>query len=273
MTTSLRERMKGTTHGLRLAWALGIRDLRNRYAASIGGAAWLVGLPLLYSLINIFVFSILMSGKMGDRYGDVPFALFYFSAFSVWTVFAEVTGRSTALLREYGYLINKIAFPIWVLPLIAFASALLTQAVVLLITAFLLFWYGHPPSVHLWVYPLVWLCTVAITMGFAYAVSSVSVYLPDMIQAVPVCITVLFFLTPILYPPALVEQGATGFARNVLMDWNPFYYLVEAARAALIGVGPFPWHYLAFAAAFAAVVLSSGFALFRKLQNGFADVL
>lgn len=259
--------------GLRLAWALGLRDLRNRYAASIGGAAWLVGLPLLYSVINIFVFSILMSGKMGQRYGDVPFALFYFSAFSVWTLFSEVTARSTALLREYGFLINKIAFPVWVLPLVAFASALLTQAVTLLITAALMVWHAHAPSAHLWVYVLVWGCAILITLGFAYGISSLSVYIPDMSQVVPVCITILFFLTPILYPPALVEAGATGMARNILMDWNPFYYLIECARAALLGVGPFPWEYLAYAAAFAIVAFVVGASLFRRLQAGFADVL
>lgn len=266
-------RFKGLTHGLRLAWVLGRRDLRNRYASSLGGAAWLVGLPLLYSFINVFVFSILMSGKMGERYGDVPFALFYFSAFSVWTVFSEVTGRSTGLLREYSFLINKIAFPVWVLPLIAFASALLTQFVVLIITAGLMIWYSHPPSTHLWLYILVWICTVLMTMGIAYGVASVSVFIPDMAQVVPVCLSILFFLTPILYPPTLVEQGATGLSRKILMDWNPFFYLIEAARAALLGVGPFPWHYLLYAGSFSVAAAIAGTFLFSRLRKGFADVL
>lgn len=265
--------MTSVLRDLRLAWMMGKRDLRNRYAASFAGAAWLVGVPLLYSVINVFVFSILMSGKMGDRYGDVPFSLFYFSAFTVWTVFSEVIGRSTSILREYSYLINKIAFPVWVLPLVAFASALLTQLIVLLITAGLMAWFLRPPTATLALYPLVWLCTIVLTMGIAYAVSAISVFIPDMAQAVPVCLSILFFLSPMLYPPALVEHSAGSWAKNILMDWNPFFYLIEASRASLIGTGPFPWAYLAYASITAVILFAIGLALFARLHKGFADVI
>ncbi len=270
MTTG---RGNGLAHGLRLAWALGARDLRTRYASSFGGGAWLIALPLVYSTINIFVFSILMSGRMGAPYNDVPFALFYFSAFSIWTLFAEVSGRSTSLLREYSYLINKIAFPVWVVPLIAFASALMTQMVVIAITAVLMLWYAQAFPAHAWTYLLVWACGVVITLGFAYAISSLSMFVPDFTQFVPVCITILFFLTPILYSPAIVMQGANGLSRGILMDWNPFFYLIEAARAAILDHGAFPWHYLGYAWAFAVVVLAIGTSLFRRLEKGFADVI
>ena len=263
----------GVVRDLRLAWMMGRRDLRNRYAASIAGAAWLVGVPLLYAVINVFVFSILMSGKMGERYGDVPFSLFYFSAFTVWTLFSEVMNRSTSILREYAYLINKIAFPVWVLPLVAFASALLTQLIVLGITVALMFWYGRVPSHALVLYPVVWACTVILTMGLCYGVSAVSVFIPDMAQVVPVCVSILFFLSPILYPPSLVEASAGGWAKRILMDWNPFFYLVEAARAALIGTGPFPWRFLAVAGIAALISALGGALLFNRLKKGFADVL
>lgn len=260
-------------HGLRLAWLMGRRDLRNRYASSIAGTAWLVGVPLLYSIINVFVFSILMSGKMGQRYGDVPFALFYFAGFSVWTVFVDVTSRSTTVMREYGYLINKIAFPVWIVPLIAFASALLTQLLILVITVAMMFWFNHLPSQSIWIYSLVWLCTMVLTIGVAYGIAAVAVFIPDMVQIVPVCVSIIFFLSPLLYPSTLVEQSAGPWARFVLMDLNPFYYLVEAARSALIGGTDFPWLFLGYAALFAGVSLTLGLFLFNRLRKGFADVV
>ncbi|EOA2940439.1 ABC transporter permease, partial [Yersinia enterocolitica] len=114
------------------AWMLAKRDLKNRYASSYAGIAWNIGVPLLYAIINVVVFSILMSGRMGARYGDVPFALFYFVPLSLWALFSDVVGRSTGILREYGYLINKIAFPFWVLPLVPLASALLSQGILMI---------------------------------------------------------------------------------------------------------------------------------------------
>ena len=239
----------------------------------MGGALWLIGVPLLYAVINVFVFSILMSGKIGDRYGEAPFALFYFSGLAVWIVFADVTGRSTFILREYAYLINKIAFPVWLLPLLSFASALLTQLIVLSIVGGLMLWYGHASSSALIFFPLVWLSSILLSLGVAYGTSALSVFIPDLAQAIPVLLNILFFLSPILYSPLLVEQAAGYWSRQVLMNWNPIYYLVEASRASLIGTGEFPWAYLAYSFCFAAIALVLGIGLFARLRKGFADVL
>ena len=152
---------QGFRTGLGLTWMLAKRDLQNRYASSYAGVAWNVGVPLLYSLINVVVFSILMTGRMGERYGNVPFALFYFVPFSLWAVFAEVVGRSPGILREYAYLINKIAFPAWVLPLIPLASALLSQAIILALTAGLMRYMHVPLAPTAWVYLLLWLIALA----------------------------------------------------------------------------------------------------------------
>jgi lipopolysaccharide transport system permease protein len=264
---------QGFRTGLGLTWMLAKRDLQNRYASSYAGVAWNIGVPLLYSLINVVVFSILMTGRMGDRYGNVPFALFYFVPFSLWAVFAEVVGRSPAILREYAYLINKIAFPAWVLPLIPFASALLSQAIILALTAGLMVYLHVPLAPTAWVYLPIWLIALALTLGVAYVVAALAVYVPDLAQAVPVSITILFWLTPILYPATLVEDHGALWIRNIIMDYNPFYYLVDLSRHAVFGGAALAWHALAVMALVAAAALAGGLAVFRKLQPGFADVI
>lgn len=263
----------GLLHGLTLAWMLAKRDLKNRYAGSYAGAVWNIGVPLLYSIINVVVFSILMSGRMGARYGDVPFALFYFIPFSLWTVFAEVVGRSPNILKDYSYLINKIAFPAWVLPLIPFASALLSQLIILLISFGLTIYLGVSISGSAWIYVVIWFISIIITAGIAYAVAGLSVYIPDLVQAVPVCITILFWLTPILYPATLVESNGGILARNIIMDFNPFYYLVEFSRHAVFGSSPISWISIGSTAVVSFVIFGLGFLIFRKLQPGFADVI
>lgn len=264
---------RGLANGLSLAWMLAKRDLQNRYASSYAGVAWNVGVPLLYSLINVVVFSILMTGRMGERYGNVPFALFYFVPFSLWTLFAEVVGRSPSILREYGYLINKIAFPSWVLPLIPFASALLSQAIILTLTVILVIYLGVPLAPTAWAYLLIWAIAVILTLGIAYMIASLAVYVPDLAQATPVVVTILFWLTPILYPATLVEANGPLWVRNVIMDFNPFYYLVDLSRHAVFGGTPLAWGALGMMALVAGVTLAAGVALFRKLQPGFADVI
>lgn len=259
--------------GLRLAWMLAKRDVKNRYANSYIGLAWSVGVPLLYSLINVLVFSILMRGRLGGDYSQIPFTLFYFVPFSLWTLFAEVTNRSPGILREYSYLINKIAFPVWALPLVPFASALLGQLIILLIVIVLMFVQGIMPASSIWMFSLIWACSVLITIGATYAVSSISVFVPDLAQLVPVLTTIMFWLTPILYPASLVQNSSAGLMRHVIMSYNPFYYMTEGARQAVFVGSSKVWLDLAVLAASAVVSLILGLYIFRKLYRGFADVI
>src|SRR5215831_8933325 len=266
-------RDSGLSESLSLAWMLAKRDLKNRYASSYAGVAWNVGVPLLYALINAVVFSILLSGRMGARYGDVPFALFYFVPFSLFGFFSEVTLRSTGILKEYAYLINKIAFPFWVLPLVPIASALLSQGIMLAIIGGLMMQNGISPPHTAVLFMPIWLIAVMLTLGTAYAVSAVAVYVRDLAQIVPVVVTIIFWLTPILYPPALVEARGALWVRNVIMNYNPFYYLVEMSRQAVFGTAPVSRATMMSLSLISMIVFTLGFALFRKLKSGFADVI
>lgn len=261
----------GVAEGIRLAIMLARRDIRTRYASSFAGAIWSVALPLLFALVNVVVFSVLMTGRMGTRYGDVPFALFYFVPFSLWALFTEVSSRSTTILREYHYLITKIAFPVWVIPLVPLASALISQLVMFAIIAFLLVTKGVVPSPDAWVFFVIWGLAILMTMGVSYLFSSISMYVPDLGQLVPVLTTIIFWLTPILYPVNMAEDGPMWF-RNIVIHFNPFYYMVESSRLAVLGVEPMPWSYVAIFACFAGVTFIAGMHVFNKLKAGFADV-
>jgi lipopolysaccharide transport system permease protein len=261
------------TNGLSLAWMLAKRDLKNRYASSYAGVAWNIGVPLLYSLINVIVFSVLMTGRMGERYGDIPFALFYFVPFSLWTVFSEVVGRSPTVLKDYSYLINKIAFPVWVLPLIPLASALLSQLIILVITLGIMWNSNVPMANTAWVFLVIWVIWLMFTLGIAYAVSAFSVYVPDLLQAVPVCVNILFWLTPILYSAKLVEDNGAGLARNIIMVFNPFTYLVEFSRHAVFGTATMSWSAIGGLSLLSVLLLALGLFIFKRLQPGFADII
>lgn len=263
----------GLRSSLALAWMLAKRDLKNRYATNYAGIAWNILVPLLYATINVVVFSILMKGRMGDRYGDIPFSLFYFVPFSLWAFFSEVTGRSTSILREYGFLINKIAFPYWVLPLVPLGSALLNQFILFCIVGVLLVSNAIVPGASAWVFVLVWLVSVVLTVGLAYGLSALAVYVPDLSQIVPVCVNILFWLTPILYSASLVENDGPLWVRSLIMDFNPFSTIVEMSRHAMFGSADVSLASLGGLALVALAVLGVGLFVFRKLKSGFADVL
>jgi len=258
---------------VRLIWMLSKRDLQNRYAGSYAGFFWNIGVPLFNALIMATIFSVLMGGRMGLDYGDIPFVLFYFIPFSLWIVFADVVGRSTGILREYSYLINKISFPYWTLPLIPFASAILSQSIIMAVVIGLTYYFNIAFAPTMFMFVVIWLASLVMTIGVAYAVSAISVYLPDMSQLVPLCLNILFWMTPILYPPSLVEQHAPEWLKGVVITLNPFYYISEYSRYALLSGVEIPLLNLSVLVGVVCLSLLLGVFLFHKLKSGFADVL
>ncbi len=258
---------------MRLARTLALRDLKNRYATSYAGIGWHLIVPLVFVLINVMVFSILIKGRMGADYGDVPFALFYLVPFTLWTFFADVVNRSTGIVAEHRYLVHRIAFPLWVLPLVPLSAALLNQAIIMAVTAGLLMYYDILPTLSAWAYPALWLICVLVTTGVAYAVSAIAVFIPDMAQLVPIGVNILFWLTPILYPATLVEQHGAPWVQNIILHFNPFCHLVEAARQAVFNTGSIGLSAIGLMMAGATAVLLLGACVYRKLQPAFADVL
>ncbi|AXA84712.1 hypothetical protein DCD74_08440 [Lysobacter oculi] len=266
-------RNMGLGNGLKLAMSMMSRDLRNRYATSYAGLFWHLAVPLINALVFVVVFSVLMRGQMGDRYGDVPFALFYFAPFSLWMFFQEVVARSTGVLREHAFLINKIAFPSWILPLVPLGAAFLGQFIVLLVVAGLMLANGVSPGLSgVAIFFLLWLATVVFAVGVAYLVGALSAYVPDLEQVVPITLNITFWLTPILYPATLVMNEAPQWVKTLILHLNPFTHMAESVRFALFG-RPVEWNSVAIYCGVAVLALAIGVPVFRRLNRGFADVL
>jgi ABC-type polysaccharide/polyol phosphate export permease len=75
-----------------------------------------------------------------------------------------------------------------------------------------------------------------------------------------------FYLTPIVYPPALVPAALQG-----VLAMNPLATLVALYRQALLGSAAVGVERLAGLAGFAVVALALGWALFTRLRPTFAD--
>lgn len=267
------EYLAGLRYALGLAFQLSKRDLKTRYASSYGGIAWNIVVPVLYALINVVVFSALMNGRMGVRYADVPFALFYFVPFLFWQLFTEIVGRSTGILREYSFLITKIAFPVWVLPLVPLASAFLGQIVLMCVIGVLFYVKGVTLGMQAGWLILLWFTCLAFTMGVSYLISALTVYVPDLAQIIPVILNIAFWLTPILYPVTLVEDNGALWLRKIIMTWNPFFYFTEISRVLAFGLHDVSVVEFTGLALCSLLLLILGFGAFRKLRAGFSDVL
>jgi lipopolysaccharide transport system permease protein len=116
--------------------------------------------------------------------------------------------------------------------------------------------------------PLVFLPLILFTMGLAWFLASLGVYLRDVGQITGVFTTILLFMSPVFYPVSNFPERY-----QPILYANPLTFIIEQSRAVLMwGQSP-NWQGLLIAAAISFLAAWFGFAWFQKTRRGFADVL
>ena len=222
-------------------------------------------------IVYTFVFSEIFNARWGGLGGDdskTQFAVVLFVGMIVQSLFSEVLNRAPSLILSNVNYVKKVVFPLEILPVIAMGAALFHGLVSLcvLLAAFALF-NGYLQWTAVFI-PLVLMPLVILTMGFAWMLASIGVFLRDVGQTIVIITTVLMFLAPVFYPITAVPERFRPFIMA-----NPITFIIEQAREVLIW-GHLPnWMGLGAYTLVASVVAWLGFALFQKTRKGFADVL
>lgn len=262
------------THSLWRNWRLIAqmtrREVVGRYKGSAMGMAWSFFNPVFMLAVYTFVFSEIFKmrwGVSGDE-SKAQFAVVLFVGMIVLGLFAEVLNRAPGVILSNVNYVKKVVFPIEILPVIALGAALFHSVVSLtvLLIAFLLF-NGYLHWTVLFA-PLVLLPLVILTLGFAWMLAALGVFLRDVGQTVGIITTVLMFLSPVFYPITAVPERF----RPWLMA-NPLTFIIEQARDVLIWGHVPDWSKLAVYTLAAIALAWAGYAWFQKTRKGFADVL
>ena len=252
-------------HHLFLLKELVKRDFQGRYAGSALGLVWSFLQPLWMLLLFTFVFSTVMKISLaGARTGH--FAIFLFSGLLPWMAVQEGVSRASTAITDNSSLVKKLRFPAEILVLAVVLAALLHEAIAALIYVAVLlavgdFSWGGLPLLMVAV-PL----QIGLTLGLGLLVSAVHVFFRDTSQILGMVLNAWFYLTPVVYPLALVPERFRSW-----LQLNPLTSLVGLYRQAFLGghVSLVPG--TPFLAVAVAVLLSVGLWLFGRLKRGFAD--
>jgi len=164
--------------------------------------------------------------------------------------------------------VKKVVFPLEILPWIAMGSALFHALVSVAVWAvfYLLVYAGFKWTAVF--FPMVILPLVLATMGIAWILTSLGVFVRDITHVIGILTTVLLFLSPVFYP-----VSALPHEYQTLLHINPLTFMIEEARAVLIW-GRMPhWAGWAIYFAISLAIAWIGFWWFQKTRKGFADVL
>ncbi|HLU38632.1 MAG TPA: ABC transporter permease, partial [Planctomycetota bacterium] len=247
---------------------LGRRQVVSRHRGSMLGVLWTVLNPLLLLVVYTLFFTVFrpVASAVNDR---VAFVLSLFTGMIVFGVFSETVSKAATTITGNPNYVKKVVFPLETLPAADLWASLVHAAVnvgVLLAATVTL--RGSVPWTAL-LLPITLPPLLLLTLGIAWIVASLGVYVRDVGTSIGVVLTALMFLTPVFYS---VDDVPSEPARAALR-LNPLTDIVETTRSVLLR-GDLPdWGRLAFAYVLAALIAQIGWAWFRATKRGFADVL
>jgi lipopolysaccharide transport system permease protein len=239
------------------------RDISVRYKQTLLGAAWAVIQPLA----TMIVFSIFFGNLAKIPSDNVPYPIFAYSGLLPWSFFAGGLAASADSLISNSNLVSKVYFPRILIPLGAVMSGLIDFLIAFIILIGLILYFRVTPTLNILMLPLFLLLAIISALGLGLWLSALNVQYRDIRYVVPFFVQFLLFATPVAYPSSLLAEPW-----RTLYGLNPMAGVVEGFRWALIGT-PAPGGIIWVSAGAAVLLLLTGLAYFRAMEDNFADVI
>jgi lipopolysaccharide transport system permease protein len=222
MSHNLQHNKSTWTRNIAIVRELAVADFRLKYHDSVLGYFWSMLNPLALFLVYHFVFSYLFIV-------EVPkFTLYLLSGIVFWNFFADATLSGMNALEAKASLTKKVYFPRILILLSSTATALFSFIInaAILVAVVLLFDHAALTQV-LVVVPFV--LFILLTLSTTLVLAVCYVYFRDTIQIWNVCLSVGFWLTPVVYNALLAPEPL----RNVAF-LNPIGRILVLLRAYLV---------------------------------------
>jgi ABC-type polysaccharide/polyol phosphate export permease len=244
------------------------RDLRARYIGSFMGLFWSVIHPVVLLVSYTFVFSVILGIRLQPDAGTRSYPLFLFCSILPWLFFSDTLQRSSTIIIDNANLVTKTLFPSEILPLAVLLSAFVNHLTGFAILLCIIFFTIGKVSVFILLIPVYFLLLMLFTLGIAWFVSSLNVFVRDVSQILSVVLTFWFWFTPIMY-------SMDRFPRKLLflVRYNPMAHVVTGYRDCLLRRRMPDLNIMAVLALAAVVVFAAGGLFFRKTKREFVDIL
>lgn len=196
------------------------RDIKVRYKRSVLGVAW----SMLSPLLSMVALTIAFSALMRQQISNYPA---YFLAGSVfWNFFSQATAHAASLTADASEIARRVYVPRSVFVASAVGGALVNLLYTLVPLFLIIAATGHPIHATWLFLPVSILAGILFTAGVGLVIFTLASRFVDVKETYLVLLSAWFFLTPIVYTPAILSPKYRFFVRL-----NPMTYLVEMFRA------------------------------------------
>lgn len=181
------------------------RELSARYRGSVLGFFWSLVNPIMLLAVYSFVFNTIFQPRDPSVSDYGPYALFLATGVIPWIWIQTAWLEGTMALLANAGLIRKATFPAEILPMVSVVANLVQfiLALPILALAFIVTDLVSDTVVSLnWTivfFPLITLLLIPMIGGLTLAFSALNVHFKDIRDILQNLLTLLFFMTPILY--------------------------------------------------------------------------
>jgi len=200
-------------------------DLRQRYRGSVLGMGW----SLLHPIAMTIILCVVFGGIFQQDYRF--FGPFLLAGMAIWNFITQsITAGCNSFFMAEAY-IRQQPIPMAIYPLRTVLGLgfhfLIGMGLVIALSLWFIGWPGIVPI--LTIFPsmlLIFLFGWSLSCIFGLA----TVYFRDTRHLSEVGLQILFYITPVMYPPSVLEGRRIG----ILLKYNPFAPFLELIRDPLV---------------------------------------
>jgi len=226
------EELLGGMRYWRISHLIGVRDLRHRYVRSKLGQLWLTLSTAIMIGVLAIVWSLLWNQPI---YELMPFIG---TSLILWNYLSQVLIDCTSIFVEQGnlYRNQKMNFSVSIYAVIYKNTIMLAHNMIII--AVFIVAFGIPVNWYLLqivpAFGLTWIGMV----WLGYLIAMICVRYRDIIQVITTWMTVLFYITPVMWKPDFLPREY-----HFIIEFNPLAQYLEILRNPLLGqpVSSYAW--------------------------------
>ena len=231
---------------------------------------------MIQPLFTSVTFTIIFNNLAGIKTGTIDPFLFNLAGITVWNYFtACLTGTSDTFKTNAG-IFGKVYFPRIITPLSIVISNLVKFGIQFLI--FILFYifycfqgYNLTLNISILFFPILIAVMGILGLGLGMLISSMVTKYRDFSHLITFGISLLMYLSAVMYPMALIKDKLPKF--GWIVQYNPLAYIIETSRYMLLNKGEISILGLCYTSFVTIVLFFIGLLIFNKTEKSFIDTV
>ncbi len=248
------------------------RDVVTVYKQTVLGPLWYLIQPLFTSV----TFTIIFNNVAGINTGAIPPFLFNLAGITVWNYFTACLSGTSDTFKANANIFGKVYFPRIITPLSVVISNLIKFGIQFFIFVFFyVFYYIKGANLALnglvVFFPVLIAVMGILGLGLGMLISSMVTKYRDFSYLVTFGISLLMYLSAVMYPMTLIKDKLPKF--GWLVEYNPLAYIIETSRYMLLDTGEISVLGLCYTLLVTIALFFIGLLVFNRTEKSFIDTV